>query len=183
GGDQVAAEPVPATPPVTLPEGARWAVDVVRCPVELRRAVAHALHGVVLVPDLAAAGRLVAAHPQLRAVTPDGDIVGGHSAVGGSAREPSYLEVQAAVEEAAGRRAEAEARLARLREELAAAREELAEAKHRVNAAAAAKREAEGQRNAAARRLAELGAAASSAAAEAQRLAAAREQATAARED
>src|SRR5690606_14246125 len=59
GGDQVAAEPVPATPPVTLPEGARWAVDVVRCPVELRRAVAHALHGVVLVPDLAAAGRLV----------------------------------------------------------------------------------------------------------------------------
>ena len=173
----------PGSTTVVLPEGARWAIDVVRCPVELRPAVTRALQGVVLVPDLAAAGRLASAHPQLRAVTPDGDIVGGHSAVGGSAKEPSYLEVQAAVEEAAGRRAEAETRLAQLHEELAAAREELAEAKHWVNAAAAAKREAEGQRNAAARRLAELGAAASSAAAEAQRLSASREQASSAREE
>ena len=173
----------PTRPAVDLPAGARWATDVVRCPESVRPALVRALHDVALVPDLDTAVRLVVIAPTVRAVTPDGDLVGGHAAAGGSARETSYLEVQAAVEEARGARTEAEARLARLREELAAARDRQAAARQRLTVAAAAKREAEGQRNAAARRLAELGAAASSAQAETQRLADSHTAAVTAREE
>jgi chromosome segregation protein len=178
-----AGGPEPAPPGVALPAGCRWATEVVRCPESIRPALVRALHGVALVPDLDTAVRLVTIAPAVRAVTPDGDLVGGHAAAGGSAREPSYLEVQAAVEEAGSARTEAEARLAQLRDGLAAAKAELVAAKERLAAAAAAKREAEGQRNAAARRLAELGAAASSAQAEAQRLADAHAAAVTAREE
>lgn len=180
GQGGLAAEP--DRPAVSLPEGARWAVDVVRCPDPVRPALRHVLRDVVIVPDLATATRLVSTAPAVRAVTPDGDVIGGHAASGGSAKEPSYLEVQAAVEEARSRREEAEARLARLREQLAAAKDALAAVKERVKAARAAKQEAEGRRNAGARRLAELGAAASSARAEARRLGDAQAAAITARE-
>src|SRR5690606_33012249 len=149
------APPAPPAQPSALPPGCRWAREVVRCPEQLRPALERALRAVVLVPDLGVAARLVGSWPHLRAVTPDGDVVGGHRATGGSARQPSYLELQAAVEEARSRCEQAEARLAELRDRLAAARAELAEAGERVTAAAAARAEAEGRRNAAARRLAE----------------------------
>ncbi len=165
-----------------LPPGARWAPDLVGCPDEIRPAVHRALRDVVLVDNLQAATQLVAEHPELRAVTPDGDVIGGYTAAGGSAKAPSYLEVQAAVEEARAKRAAAERTIAELREQLAAAREEVAERRAEVAAAAAVKREAEGQRNAAARRLAELGAAARSAKAEMERLAESRARAEQARE-
>ncbi|MEV4755249.1 chromosome segregation protein SMC [Micromonospora sp. NPDC049559] len=165
-----------------LPEGARWAPDLVGAPEEIRAAVHRALRDVVLVADLEAATRLVTGNPELRAVTPDGDVVGAYAAAGGSAKAPSFIEVQAAVEEARNNRATAEATIAELREQLAEAREEVAVRKEAVNAAAAVKREAEGQRNAAARRLAELGAAARSAKAETDRLAESRARAEASRE-
>jgi chromosome segregation protein len=169
--------------PEQLPAGCRWALDAVRCPEPVRPALARALHDVVIAPDLATAARLVTATPGLRAVTPDGDMVGGHHAAGGSGKEPSYLEVQAAVEEAGSRRDEAEARLGQLREELAAAQGRLESTNEQVRAALAARTEAEGQRNAAARHLAEVGAAARSALAEASRLASARQAAIAGREE
>jgi chromosome segregation protein len=178
-----AGGPSPATPTALLESGARWAVDVIRCPESVRPALVRALRDVVLVPDLPAAARLVAAHPGLRAVTRDGDLVGGHAAAGGSAKEPSYLEVQAAVEEAGGQRRVAETRLVQLREQLGEARAELAIAKERVTVAGKAKQEAEGRRNAAARRLAELGAAARSARAETQRLADSHAKAVTSREE
>lgn len=165
-----------------LPPGVRWAPDLVECPDEIRPAVHRALRDVVLVDGLDEAAKLVAEHPELRAVTPDGDVVGAYAAAGGSGQAPSYLEVQAAVEEARANRLAAEQTIAELAEQLAVAREEAAERKAEVDAAAAVKREAEGKRNAAARRLAELGAAARSAAAEAARLAEARARAEAARE-
>ncbi|MGI5213643.1 chromosome segregation protein SMC [Plantactinospora sp. CA-290183] len=165
-----------------LPDGARWAPDLVGCPEDVRPAVHRALRDVVLVEDLAAAARVVAANPQLRAVTRDGDVLGAYVAAGGSAKAPSYLEVQAAVEEARINRAAAEQSSAELREQLDDARAEVAEHKAAVAAAAAVKREAEGQRNAAARRLAELGAAARSAKAETERLAESRSRAEQARE-
>jgi chromosome segregation protein len=157
-------------PAVALPAGCRWALEAVRAPEQVRAALAAALHDVVLAPDLDTAVRAVAT-AGVRAVTADGDLIGGHAAAGGSAKEPSYLEVQAAVEEARVHRDQAGARLTRLREELAVARQAHGAATRRVEAAAVAKTEAEGQRNAAARHLAELGAAARSATAEAQRLA------------
>ncbi|WP_345535202.1 chromosome segregation protein SMC, partial [Phytohabitans rumicis] len=165
-----------------LPDGAKWAPDIVSCPERIRPAVHRALRDVVLVPDLAAAGRLVAANPELRAVTPDGDVVGAYAAAGGSGAAPSYIEVQAAVEEARARRAEAEDVMADAREELTQARAEVSAHKEVVAVAAAAKKEAESHRNAAARRLAELGAAARSAKAETERLAASRAKAEEARE-
>lgn len=169
-------------PDVALPPGARWVLDVVRCADTIRPAITVALRDVVLVGDLRAASALVATHPSLRAVTAEGDLVGAFSGAGGSAKAPSYIEVQAAVDEARAKRAAAEESIAVLREEIAEARELATTRKRAVDEAAAAKRAAEGERNAAARRLAEVSAAARSAQAEAQRLAASRDKAVAARE-
>jgi chromosome segregation protein len=165
-----------------LPVGAHWALDVVRSSEALRPALARALGDVVLVGDLETARAVVAAEPVLRAVTPEGDLVGAWSAAGGSTKAQSYIEVQAAVDEARQQRTEAVRRLERLRAQLAGARAEVAVGEEAVAAADAARREAESQRNSVARRLAELGAAAKSARAEANRVGAAREAAEAARE-
>ncbi|MEU1585266.1 chromosome segregation protein SMC [Micromonospora sp. NPDC005710] len=165
-----------------LPDEARWAPDLVECSAELRPAVHRALRDVALVDDLAAAAELVASNPELRAVTPDGDVVGAYAAAGGSAKAPSYIEVQAAVEEARVNRLTAERAGLELRDQLVEARAEVATAKEAVQHAAAEKREAESHRNAAARRLAELGAAARSAKAETDRLGDSRSRAEAARQ-
>ncbi|GLY04892.1 MULTISPECIES: chromosome segregation protein SMC [Actinoplanes] len=165
-----------------LPEGAVWAPEVVDCPEQIRPALLRALRDVVLVPDLTAAAALIAANGELRAVTPEGDVLGTFAAAGGSAKATSYIEVQAAVDEAKAKRAAAEQAIAELKEQLGAARAEVAELKQAVTVAAQAKRAAEGERNAAARRLAELGAAARSAKAESERLGASRQKAEAARE-
>ena len=61
------------------------------------------------------ARRVVEAQPALVAVTREGDVLGREHAAGGSASAPSLLEVQAAVDEAAGQLAEAGHRLDRLR--------------------------------------------------------------------
>jgi chromosome segregation protein len=165
-----------------LPDGAIWAPDVIECPDTIRPALNRALRDVVLVADLAAAAALVGGNTELRAVTPDGDVLGAHAAAGGSGKQTSYLEVQAAVDEARARRESAEQSIGELRSQLGAARADVAERTAAVSVAAAAKRAAEGERNAAARRLAELGAAARSARAESERLGASRQKAEAARE-
>jgi chromosome segregation protein len=166
-----------------LPDDATWAPDVIDCPDSIRPALNRALRDVVLVTDLAAAAALVSLNGELRAVTPDGDVLGAHAAAGGSGKQTSYIEVQAAVDEARARREAAEQSIVELKAQLAAARAEVAEHKEAVTVAAAAKRAAEGERNAAARRLAELGAAARSARAESERLGAARQKAEDAREN
>ncbi|MFI1989384.1 chromosome segregation protein SMC [Actinoplanes sp. NPDC020271] len=166
----------------SLPAGAIWAPDVIDCPEQIRPALNRALRDVVLVPDLAAAAALVASNAELRAVTPEGDVLGAYAAAGGSAKATSYIEVQAAVDEAKAGRAAAEERIAELKDQLSDVRAQVAELKQAVSVAAQAKRAAEGERNAAARRLAELGAAARSAKAESERLGASRQKAEAARE-
>ncbi|GAA1890286.1 chromosome segregation protein SMC [Asanoa iriomotensis] len=165
-----------------LPDGARWAPDVVRCDERIRPAVHWALRDVILTESLELATRAVAANPQLRAVTPDGDVVGAYAAAGGSAKAQSFIELQAAVDEAASNRARAEEQIEQLRTQLAAGRAAVASRKEAVQVTEREKRAAEGQRNAAARRLAELGAAARSAAAETERLGASRARAEEARE-
>ncbi|GAA0801157.1 chromosome segregation protein SMC [Spirilliplanes yamanashiensis] len=165
-----------------LPDGAVWGPDAVDCPENIRPAVHRALRDVVVVPDLAAAAALVAANAELRAVTPEGDVVGAYAAAGGSAKATSYIEVQAAVDEARAARLTAEDSIGELKDQLAAARAVVAERKEAVEVAAREKRAAESERNASARRLAELGAAARSARAESERLGAAHAKAVAARE-
>ncbi|MFD6172307.1 chromosome segregation protein SMC [Streptomyces coeruleorubidus] len=93
-----------------------FAADLVRGPADLMPAVRRLLHGIVVVSTLEDAEDLVYAHPDLTAVTAEGDLLGAHFAHGGSAGAPSLLEVQASVDEAAAEL-----------EELAVRCEELAE--------------------------------------------------------
>ncbi|MGW0374356.1 chromosome segregation protein SMC [Streptomyces coeruleorubidus] len=96
-----------------------FAADLVRGPADLMPAVRRLLHGIVVVSTLEDAEDLVYAHPDLTAVTTEGDLLGAHFAHGGSAGAPSLLEVQASVDEAAAEL-----------EELAVRCEELAEVQH-----------------------------------------------------
>ena len=104
-----------------LPAGAQWAIDLVEAPAALRPALTRALRKVAVVDGLDAAQALVEARPDVRAVTAEGDLLGGDWAIGGSASAPSLLEVQAAVDEASAAHDEAQHRHERLRFEVAAA--------------------------------------------------------------
>jgi chromosome segregation protein len=106
---------------LTLPPGALPALDLVRAPAEAARALAGLLGDVVVAQDLSQARELVRAHPVLRVVTRDGDLLGAHWAQGGSAQPPSLLETRAAADEAAAGLAAAERRCEHAERELAAA--------------------------------------------------------------
>ena len=118
-----------------LPDAARWAIDLVEAPDALRPALTRALRRVAVVGSLDEARALVERFPDVRAVTGDGDLLGAHWAVGGSATAPSLLEVQAAVDEAAARHDEAQQRQERLRFEVQAARADVEQAQAGVQAA------------------------------------------------
>ncbi|MFE7314908.1 chromosome segregation SMC family protein [Streptomyces sp. NPDC057555] len=110
GGAPAAPRPVGAPVP---------AEELVGGPRELTASVARLLRDVVVVGTLAEAEELVAARPELTAVTAEGDLLGAHFAQGGSAGAPSLLEVQASVDEAAAELTELVARcdgLARARQ-------------------------------------------------------------------
>jgi chromosome segregation protein len=166
--------PVPRDGWPELPEGVRWALDLLEAPADLGPALARALERVAVVPTLDAAVALVGTHPRLRAVTGGGDLIGADWAVGGQQNAPSGLEVRARVDAAATELRRADIRAAELAEQLAAAREVATARSADVEAALAARQAADRTRSAEAAALAELGAAARSAAAEAERSAAAR---------
>ena len=159
-----------------LPAGARWALDAVRAPEDLLGAVSDLLRKVAIVDDLDAAARLAEAHPDLRAVTADGDVIGRGRARGGSASAPSMIEVRAAVDEADASMTVAEQEAERLRGQLEEAGTVLQQAAAEVESALAALHESDARMNAAAEELAQLGSAARNAAAEAERLGRQREQ-------
>ena len=125
----------PARPsPVTgrLPAGAVWAMDVVDASPRVHSAVAAMLSGVAVVGDLATALELVAAQPQLRAVTAEGDLVGVGWVSGGSDRKPSTLEITSAVDRAREELVDAERQTGELSAALSGA---LAEQSSRQDAA------------------------------------------------
>ncbi|WP_344097478.1 chromosome segregation protein SMC, partial [Streptomyces stramineus] len=115
----VTGPPVPEAPEDVQPEdGAhRPAAAFVHGPDGPRAAVRELLRGVVVVGTLEDAEELVAARPELRAVTMEGDLLGAHFAQGGSGGAPSLLEVRSAVDEATAELTELDARC----EELATA--------------------------------------------------------------
>ncbi|KAA8967774.1 chromosome segregation protein SMC, partial [Mycobacterium sp.] len=113
-GDWPAAADSAQPPPGGLPDGARWALDVVEAPPRLRGAMTAMLSGVVVVADLTIALDLVAASPWLRAVTLDGDLVGAGWVSGGSDRKPSTLEITSEIDKARAELAAAEASAAAL---------------------------------------------------------------------
>ncbi len=164
------AAPHPSDSLPTLPSGARWAADLVTGTAEVTGAVAELLGDVAVFGGLAEAAAFVADHPQYRAVTRDGDLIGAHWARGGSAGAQSLLDVRAAADEAAARLAEAElaeeaaaAALAAATEAQEAARQRLEEIRGRMRAVDAAAAEISG-------RLGRLAGAARAAADEAKRL-------------
>ncbi|MGC4945229.1 chromosome segregation protein SMC [Streptomyces sp. DT224] len=88
-------------PEPVAPAGTPAVADLVGGPVELVAAVRRLVRDMVVVATLEDAEDLVAAHPELTAVTGEGDLLSAHFAHGGSAGAPSLLEVQASVDEAA----------------------------------------------------------------------------------
>ncbi|MEU1432912.1 AAA family ATPase [Streptomyces sp. NPDC005775] len=100
-----------------VPPGSRVApavADLVSGPAELMAAVRRLVRDMVVVPTLEDAEDMVAARPELTAVTGEGDVLSAHFAHGGSAGAPSLLEVQASVDEAAAELAELAVRCAEL---------------------------------------------------------------------
>ncbi|MDH6122139.1 chromosome segregation protein [Kitasatospora sp. GAS204A] len=155
------------------PEGARWAAELVAGPAELLHAVRILLARTAVVADLDAARRLLAAHPELTAVTADGDLLAAHLAQGGSAGPPSQLETQAAVDAAARAIEELTGRCAELAERLAEAKDHRRECAEQLDRLAAERRRTEKQRAEVAGSLGRLGGQARAAAGEAERAAAA----------
>ncbi|MBO0916072.1 AAA family ATPase [Streptomyces laculatispora] len=105
--------------PVALALGGRGnpaVADLVSGPVELMAAVRRLVRDMVVVGTLEDAEDLVAARPELTAVTGEGDVLSAHFAHGGSAGAPSLLEVQASVDEAAAELAELAVRCTELAE-------------------------------------------------------------------
>ncbi|MCI0688114.1 MAG: chromosome segregation protein SMC [Sporichthyaceae bacterium] len=154
-----------------LPDGCRYAIDLIQAPPALHPALRRLLDRVVVVADLDRAAALLGSVTGVTAVTRDGDLLGGDLAVGGSSSAPSLIEVQAAVDDAAQRLAEASRRCERLQTEIEAATAEAERAATRVEQASALRGESDSRRSGLGRQVAQLGATARSAQAESERLA------------
>uniref|UniRef100_UPI000365BA83 chromosome segregation protein SMC n=1 Tax=Actinoalloteichus spitiensis TaxID=252394 RepID=UPI000365BA83 len=174
------AEPPPRP---ALPAGASWAADRVRAPEPLRPALEHALRDVVVVADLPTARAVLDALPGLTAVTAEGDVLGANWASGGSERDQSVIEVQAALDEARREREAAVERADQATSALAEAREAEQAARDQVRASQEAVNEARVHRARGGERLNRLRQAASSAQAEVSRLTAQRDKTDQARRD
>jgi chromosome segregation protein len=153
-----------------LPPGGVWAIDVVQAPSSLRASIEAALDRVAVVGDLAAAASVVADHPDVRAVTSDGDVLGAYWSTGGSSSTPSAIEISAAVDEARQKADEAAARHDRLHAELTEARSQAELRRAEVDIALEALHESDAKLSAVAEQLAQLGQVARSAGAEAARM-------------
>ncbi|MHA7155207.1 chromosome segregation protein SMC [Arthrobacter sp. TMN-50] len=152
------------------PEGAVLATDLVRCDNRLIGVVTGLLADKVVVEGLAEAFAVVAAQPQLTAVTRDGQVISVASARGGSAGEPGVLEVQAAVDETTGRLDAAANRMERARFEIVAATARLQDAQTAADTALEQLHDSDARLAAVAEKLGQLGSVVRSAAGETERL-------------
>ncbi|MFI0722529.1 chromosome segregation protein SMC [Streptomyces sp. NPDC021224] len=181
-----APEPAPR-PSAGLPAGARPAAELVTAGEEVAAAVHVLLRDVVVVGSLEDAEAVVTARPELTAVTAEGDLLAAHTAVGGSAKAPSLLEVQAQVDEAAEELERLAKECAELAERQAGAKDRRAVAARAVDELGRRRREAEKAKSSVAQQLGRLGGQARAAAGEADRAAVAvgrsRESLAAAREE
>ncbi|MDR6414038.1 chromosome segregation protein SMC [Pseudarthrobacter sulfonivorans] len=163
------AKPSPGGP---LPPGARWAIDLVTADDGRGPAVAALLAGFAVVDNLPGAAKLVAGRPELTAVTGAGDVLTALTVTGGSAKAPSLLEVQAAVDDAETRLAAVTADLERNRFALAGAEARRTKAQTRAEAALDRLHDSDARLAAVAERLGHLNSVLRSAVGESDRLAA-----------
>jgi len=164
--------PAGGRPAEPMPPGVRRALDLVKAPGEFAPAVDRLLAGVAVAADLKSALDLLRAHPQLRVVTLDGDLIGSHWARGGSAGAPSLIGMRAAAQEAAAALRQAESSCQRAERELADAADEEDRARQVCAAALARLQEADAEAAEISGRLGTLAGAARAASDEAGRLAA-----------
>ncbi|WP_441250077.1 chromosome segregation protein SMC [Kitasatospora sp. McL0602] len=169
----VATDASPASLVSPASEGLVWAGELVAGPVALVAAVRALLARTVVVDGLDEALQVVRRHPELTAVTAEGDTLGSGFAQGGAAGAPSLLETQAAVTSAAEGMIELAARCGELGELLGAAKERRRELAGELERLGARRREAEKARALTAGALGRLGGQARAAAGEAERQAAA----------
>ncbi|UKA65265.1 chromosome segregation protein SMC [Arthrobacter sp. FW306-05-C] len=159
-------------PAVRLPEGAQWAADLVEGPAGHLALVRHLLAGTAVVSGIDAASTLVASVPGLTVVTGEGDVFTALTAAGGSAKAPSLLEVQAAVDDADRSLSAVTADLERNRFALAGAEARRAGAQEEADAALDKLHESDARLAAVAERLGHLNSVLRSAVGESERLAA-----------
>ncbi len=153
-----------------LPIGAAYATTYVDAPAALVGPLRRLLFKAAVVDDLGAARALVQDHPDVVAVTVDGDVVGAYQAAGGSTSEPSMLEIQAAFEAARAALDDATSAQQRARFELGALESEQQQAAAAVEVALAKLHESDASMSAVVEELAQLGGLARAAAAEGHRL-------------
>ncbi|WP_433673281.1 chromosome segregation protein SMC [Nocardia sp. CA-136227] len=166
-----------------LPGSARWLADVVDCPANLRGAITALTAGIAVADDLATAAQVIAARPELRVVTRDGDITGSGWLLGGSDRAPSQLEVQADIDSATAELASWQRQAEELEAALAGALAEQTDRKEAVDHALLALHESDQALVAIYDRLGRLGHAARGAQRECDRLLAQRADAETGREE
>lgn len=157
-------------PPSDLPAGVYSAASVVTAPAELRPAVEQALTAIVVVPDLATAQQVIAAHPHITAVTVDGDLLSATHAAGGAHSAPSVLELQAAYDEASTKLDDAVRRSDETAFALQAVRERQAAARERAEKILEQLHQSDAKLAAVAEQLGTLGAQVRAADAEAERI-------------
>lgn len=123
-----------------LPAGATWLLDGLVLDPSVSRAVNRLLADVVVAPDLAGARAVVASDARLRAVTPEGVVVGEGWVVAGHGG-PSAVETSAQIDVARAELEVASAQLAELSGTLEGARQAAEEARVAAASATAALRE------------------------------------------
>ncbi|MEU4176050.1 AAA family ATPase [Streptomyces sp. NPDC026589] len=143
---------------------------LVRGPAALLEAVRGLVRDMVVVGTLEEAEDLVAAHPEVTAVTAEGDVLSAHFAHGGSAGAPSLLEVRAAVDEAAAELADLAVRCEELAESQRLAGERRTERTVLVEELGERRRAAEREKSGFAQQLGRLAGQARGAAGEAERM-------------
>jgi chromosome segregation protein len=174
------SEEVDQWPP--LPGDARWAIEAIDCDDHLRAPLQRLLFKVAVVADLTTARKLVDKMPEITAVTAEGDLLSAWFAAGGSASQPSVIEVQAALDDANAKLAAAQTESEQLRFAVAQAEDVLATAQGSAEAALARLHESDAEHGALAEEAAELNQIVRGAQAEAGRLAEAAQNAASARE-
>ncbi|CAH0135399.1 Chromosome partition protein Smc [Arthrobacter sp. Bi83] len=156
----------------TLPEGARWATELVSASGAAAAAVHGLLASTAVVDGLDSAAGLIGERPGLTAVTLAGDVFTALTVTGGSAKAPSLLEVQAAVDDAASRLAGVTAGLEQCRFALAGAESRRSAAQDRADSALERLHDSDARLAAVAERLGHLNSVLRSAVGESERLAA-----------